>query len=410
MDNDKYRQKNEHSLRDADSSYVSLQCVVLLVILVIILGVLNLVSSNITRLLRPVFMVACLAFPSFGYYRLDNYKWLITIVVYYLIIFLAYPITRNSFEVFFSLETFALFFLFVGNKVWTSREISLIFKTVCVACAFEATVILISNPGLLRSSSSQHISYFSATLNRNPASFSITPGALCGMILMFYDHSEKHRFAFFGYGLLTLLSVFTVFCLGCRSAFFSLTIGVFLIAWDAVGRGSVSGRMNRRVLLLVASVAILLLSSHYASGSYSERLFAIGEKMDDSGRADIWKDVWDYILINPVFGGGYDNWPPNLDMSTHNSFLTVMLYSGMLGGVLMAIVMVSFGLETIKTRSCLPVAMMVEAFLHSYSEANFDYYAYIPLCLGVVLLRFMEYQHRDPSMIFTTTGYPTYDL
>ena len=395
------RVKHGRSRNEMNPSYVSPQCIVLIGILAVILGIVNLVPDSVTQLLRPFFIAVCLILPSYGFYRIGNFRWLIILIIYYLIIFLAFPQTRNAFTVFVSLETFALFFFFAGSKVWTAREVSLIIKMVCLACAFEAAVILYSNPGLLRNSSSQHISYFSATLNRNPAAFSITPGALCGMILMFYDHSKKHIFLFFVYAAITFVCAFAVFSLGCRSAFFSMAIGAFLIAWDAVSRDkNASSKANKRIALIAVSFIILYLTAHYASGSYSARLFEFGEEMNDSGRHDIWVKVWDYILMHPVFGGGYDNFPSDLGMGTHNSFLTIMLYSGMVGGGLMAVVMASFLLESLRTRNVVAVAMMTQAAFHSYTEPSFDYYAYIPLCLSVILLRYLENQSRDIHSIF----------
>ena len=123
---------------------------------------------------------------------------------------------------------------------------------------------------------------------------------------------------------------------------------------------------------------------------------------DDSGRGRLWDKAWDMIDENPVFGGGFDYWDDNSgeSLGTHNTFLTIMVMSGYVGGILFALFLSAVFLDLLRVRNLIPLAFLMELLMHSYTESGMDYYAYIPLILALVLARYISYQSDDITSLF----------
>ena len=132
-------------------------------------------------------------------------------------------------------------------------------------------------------------------------------------------------------------------------------------------------------------------------GTNSARLF----NYSDSGRDDLWEDAMDLIRAKPVFGGGFDYWSRTGHvMSPHNTFFTIMLISGFIGGILLGMMILSMIKECIREQSVIALAFAMQMIFHSISEAGLDYYAYIPLILTSIVLRYSEYQQGDFESVF----------
>ena len=374
---------------DRGSQGISMPCHVLCLIILLVLGFLPILPGNLTIFFRPAFILMCLVCSHSGRYRFGAEKWMLINLAYYIVIFFAFPITASSFETVVSMELFGLFFILAACRPWNRREIKLMYATTAVACCICAVVVLYSNPSLLHSSGDQHVNYLSVEINRNTMAFSVVPGALCGAAFMLWG---KRRLP--GAAALMLCS-YTAFALGCRSAFYSLIIGLFLIFWEkSRGQTTRNGRFAARIGMIAAAFIVLLIVFYAADGTYSQRLFDIS---DSSGRDKIWDTARSLIRQKPVFGGGYDYWASSGNtMGTHNTFLTVMLSSGYVGGALLACFLLAAAAEMIRGRNLIPLAFAAELFCHTYTEPGMDYYAYIPLVLAYILVRYSRY--KDPNI------------
>ena len=87
-------------------------------------------------------------------------------------------------------------------------------------------------------------------------------------------------------------------------------------------------------------------------------------------------------------------------MGTHNTFLTFMVSTGWIGGILLGLFLIAAVFEMLKTRNLIPVAFMAEVLLHSWAEPGMDYYAYIPLTLAFIITRYLQYQSNNLERIF----------
>lgn len=382
---------------------ISFACIMLSGIFFVILGVLPKVPSDVTRLFRPAFIALCIVTYSVSrYYRLGSQKIQVINLLYYSMIFISFPISGISIEAYISNALFIMMLLFASNRQWSGREIKLIFLSVIVACSVQAIVMLMSNPNLLKNSGSSHVEFFGTIVNRNAAGYAIALGPLCSMLMLLYDIERRTPFKRLFYLTTCLLCSATVFAIGCRGAFLSDAIGLACIIWQKTREGRSSAeRFRRRSFAVILMIAVLFTAMSVSHGTYSERLFQFGEDFDDSGRAELWDEAWELIDAKPLFGGGFDYWEATgHTMGTHNTFLTFMVSTGWVGGILLGLFLLAALIEMLRTRNLVPIAFMAEVFFHSWAEPGMDYYAYIPLVLAYIVTRYLQYQRNDLRKLF----------
>lgn len=376
---------------------ISFACLVLCGVMIAVLGVLVKLPSFLIQLLRPSFIFFGFFAIKKGFYSLGAVKWQIISIVYYTFILLFNPITSSVLTTYFSIVIFGIFFVCAVSITWNKGEIVLLLVSVVFACDIQSTGVLFSNPHLLTAGGNQHIDFLGSVLNRNPVAFAITPGVLSSLLILL--NSKKGKLMRLFSMASFLLCSFLVFALGCRSAFLSAAGGSLLIMWQKTKEGnSAQERANRKVLLVILVLIVFFAAMNLASGNYSERLFDLNS---DSGRQAIWDEAWALIDTKPIFGGGFDYWAATgHEMGTHNTFLTFMVSTGWVGGVLLGMLFIAVGVEILKSKNLIPMAFFVETLAHSWSEPGLDYYAYIPLIIALIITRYIQHQRKDICGLF----------
>lgn len=365
-------------------------CVLLCVLLFLVLGVLPVTPSGITKFFRPAFIFIS-AFSLYRCYPIQSSRWQIVLGVYFFMIYICNQITSHATETFISHELFILFFILAAERRWSRREIHLILDTVIIACDVQAIAVLISNSLLLHAGSQQHINYLWISTNRNPISFAIVPGAVASLLKLIYCKKGWKTDILRVYWMMSfLLCTYDVFAIGCRSAFYSLCLGIFCIVWERVKRtrNHAEKIIQELMIILLVLVGITILM-RIASGAYSSRLFTL----EDSGRKDIWDNALDLIRKKPLFGGGYDHWvKAGYKIGTHNTFITYLLEGGAVAAFIAVCHLLFLALELFGTGSFIPFAFLVETVMHMMTESGMDYYAYLPLILCIMLAKYIQYQ------------------
>lgn len=113
-------------------------------------------------------------------------------------------------------------------------------------------VCIFSNDGLLHASGAQHIHYLNTEMNRNPIAFGIALCALTAAILMLHcPQRNRKRLSAVAF----LLCSYSVFALGCRSAFLSYVGGMLVLLLDYIcNSGNRRTRFARGVVILLLVV------------------------------------------------------------------------------------------------------------------------------------------------------------
>lgn len=388
--------------REDFNSRISFSCIVLCTVFFMILGLLPLLTSHITSILRPFFIMICVL-SLHKYYPWGRLKWQFVLMIGYFFVLIIHPLRRGNITAFVSYETFSLFFLLGANRIWSKTEIQMIFKTVVFSSTLCAVTTLASNSLLLRSSSGKNILFLGESINRNSLAFGIAPGVVCGLLLFFYSaYSWRNDFRRIVYFASTIICSATLLLLACRSAFYSSFLGAGCLVWGMVRRSRTPvERLMKRVVLIITAVGGVAIIIRMTANLTSARLFEVTGDNIDTGRNDLWERANQMIKEKPIFGGGYDYWESagNI-MGTHNTFLTLMLAGGIVLGILFIIMLVSFFIECAEIDVFLLMAFMMQMIMHSYTESGLDYYAYIPLMLTFILQRYLKYQGNNLYYLF----------
>ena len=304
-------------LRDGE---LTVGCILLCVLLFLVLGVLRVTPSGIIKSCRPAYIFISL-FSLYRCYPILSSRWQILLGVYYFMIYICNQITSNATETFISHELFILFFILAARYMWSRREINLILDTIIIACDVQAIVVLFSNSMLLHAGGQQHINYLWISSNRNPFAFAIVPGAIASLLKLIYCQKGWKTDLLRSYWIFSfLLCAYDVFAIGCRSAFYSLCLGIACIIWERVKRTrNPAEKIIKEMIIIIMAIVIIAILMKMASSAYSSRLFTL----DDSGRKKIWDNAKELIREKPLFGGGFDYWEEfGYGMGTHNTFIT----------------------------------------------------------------------------------------
>ena len=376
----------------------AIPCLGLSAVFFLILGILPILPSQITQMLRPAAIALCFMFPApFQYQLTASGKCMLVFMTYYVLVLLSHPITQESLMSWASLELFSAFFLFVIARPWSKNNIRLLLIVAALATTFFSVIIFRDNPDFLHEKAYVGILFMSTSVNDNTAAFGIVPGTLCSLLLFFYS-PKKHivnwpKILFF---LCAGISFFSLFCIGARSAFFSALAGAALIVLEWSNDLNTFGeRTFARVTMVFLLIALFVIGTNVTAGTHSARLFDLDNLTNGTGRDLLAEQAWKMIHKKPIFGGGFDFWViENGDpLGTHNTFLTHLVQ----GGYIALLIMLSFLLTTFvefwKSKSFIPLAFFVEVVAHTFTESDLNYYAYIPLIISYSLVRYTFF-HR----------------
>ena len=378
----------------------AIPCFGLSAIFFLILGILPILPSQITQVLRPAEIALCFVFPAAFYYRLStSNRIMLLMMAYYVIVLLGHPITMTAFMAWASLELFSAFFLFMISRPWSKKNIQMLLFVAAIASAFFAAIIFRDNPDFLHEKSYDGIIFMSTTVNDNTAAFCIVPGALCSVLLLFFYSPRKHR-ALHWLKILFLLcagvSFFSLFCIGARSAFFSAIAGAVLIILEwSNSRRTFGERTFTRVALVILLIAVFVIGTNVTAGTHSARLFDLDNMTNGTGRDLLAEQAWQMIHKKPIFGGGFDYWVnENGDpLGTHNTFLKHMVQGGYFALILLIGFLLTSVYELWKSGSLIPIAFIMEMIAHTFTESDLNYYAYVPLIISFAMVRYAT-SHR----------------
>ena len=375
-------------------------------VLFLILGTLPALPSAVTQVFRPAVVAVCFFFPAAYSYRVSKSGFAIILFhIYITFVFLAHPLSSDSFMAWAAMVLYAAFFILLTQRVWTKKEIKIIFHIVLLACFVFCLVLLRDNPRLFHNDQGEDVTYLGNHVNSNSAAFAIVPGALVGVFYLFFSRSTRNKGGFLRtlcYLGITALAYAMLVGMGGRSAFFSALIGSVLIVWEW---GEAIRDSNKRIAFRVFLVLLLLAVYHFGpiwtEGTHAYRLFDYDNLTDMNGRDEMADVAIGLINENPFFGGGFGYWDLRTDkaLMVHNTFLADGVWGGYTAIVLLGFFFLLAALELIRTRSLIPIAFYVEALFHSLTEPGMDYYAYIPLVLAFILQRYCQSHNCMPKQI-----------
>lgn len=312
------------------------------------------------------------------------------------LVFVLNPITKKTINEFVAIALFALFFIFASTWIWSKKEIRIILNIVIIAGVICSVVLLYS--GMNTPNQSDKVLFLSYKMNRNTAAFGLVPSILCATFMLLFNKKNSILKSFLVLAII-LLCFYLIVLLGCRSAFLSVIAGMFLIVLQrALDKPNNKARNLNVLIIVIAFLLILLVVFTIVKGTNSERLFDFS---DDTGRKALRLKAMALINEKPIFGGGFDYWSSSgEELGSHNTFMTIMLWSGYVGGGILLAFLVSVLYECVRAKNLIPLAFATELICHSITESGLDYYAYIPMILAFILFRYIENTNLPLKSLF----------
>ena len=222
---------------------------------------------------------------------------------------------------------------------YSRREVVVLASnTVTAVCAVNVAAILLG----IESGSGQTTGFFE---HKNILGLAAAVGVLLSVARL---TSGERRF---DARLALFLAAVALFLSGSRTSQFGTLVVVMFVTFIAVRR-----RSQPAAFALAPPMVVLLVLALRATGGVSSLLVASGKSSDLTGRTEIWAKVTSLIAERPVVGWGYLAYWRDEGFagggqsgfeefglrSAHSGYLETALGAGIIGGTLVAILLISF--------------------------------------------------------------------
>jgi O-antigen ligase len=130
-----------------------------------------------------------------------------------------------------------------------------------------------------------------------------------------------------------------------RTSLFAVIPAVVYIAWP---KRLDAGRIVASVLLLIVSIIVL---QAVLPASVIERLSSVTTSIsnaDIGGRVNLWIETVGVFTQHPLFGSGSASLPTLIGALSHETYLSVLAETGLVGFILFGIVLIFVFLETMR--------------------------------------------------------------
>lgn len=197
---------------------------------------------------------------------------------------------------------------------------------------------------------------------------------------------EKRRIIASSIGL--LISVYACFMTSSRGAFVTLLVmAVFCIVYSGAEKRKFKDALSRIAVMLLILGAVYYITVQYLPEASLDRLFDFSKYGDGSDRGALWGIIWDKVTEDPLamlIGTGWGSAYKYLDgKAVHNTFLTFLSDTGIVGLLLFVIPILIATVRLMKQKRLTPVllliAQMVPAFFIDAINKRFFWNAIIIL-------------------------------
>lgn len=166
-----------------------------------------------------------------------------------------------------------------------------------------------------------------------------------------------------------LVNAYAILLTGSRGGLMSLMI-LILAAILLSGRSekSIPKKLAKNFVFLgLFGLSLYIIANNYLPADSFKRMFDFTSYLGGSGRMDIWENVLPIFLNSPVFGGGWGSyWGYNgYYTAVHNTFLSVLTDSGIVGFLLLFMPVFVIGSKAMKKGYALPFLIFIAGFAPS---------------------------------------------
>lgn len=295
--------------------------------------------------------------------------------------FIQYLLLGSYFLEDFILVSIYLFFIIlilIISEIYKKKEhIILILKTIIFLCLINSIIIILQYFNINSIFILEHTGtkrYYGNIGQPNHLSTLFMMG-IVSSILLFNKKIIKIQLLY----ITSLYLIFFVFLTGSRTGFLTL---LFLAFLGFIFRNKQSIKFS--MTFFGTLILIYFLSSYYFSKNSRNSVKNLSETINDS-RLALWSDSISSILANPWVGYGINGVRTsrlfgNLNfktpyVSSHNLFLDLFLWFGIIGGIILSFYLIVFFIKVIKDKTYgYEILLFLTPFLiHSLLEYPFRY-------------------------------------
>ena len=301
-----------------------------------------------------------------------------------------------------SLSTYLSYFgmIMLGIVLGEEKKYALITANIFIAVTFIMSVLSLIDSRALDplfiNEATNCFHYQGVYFNTNPFGYHLSVALIINIYLFEYtkNHTIKAIYLISFIVLTNMLILNNTF----GSYIAVLLTLLFAVIWSFINNED--KKMPAIALLLFTTIsAISCIYSHNVLANFSSLFFDVGVLMDSSAeqaaldaigssRGELWKLALTFIKISPIIGFA----PQGVGFSSHNMFLQIAIYTGVIGLILYLAIIVSGAVRLIKIRKIIsPVtracAFAVVSYLISgfFGVTAFFTAPYFYLVLGVCL-------------------------
>ena len=192
---------------------------------------------------------------------------------------------------------------------------------------------------------------------------------LIGIAISLYFLLEEKEYTIFGLAVI-FVNVYAIFLTASRSGL----VGIFAVTFIEIFIKTRGMKVTKKLLIIlavvVASVLMMALANQFLSVESYERLFVFSEYGDGSKRIFLWENTLMMIenVFDLLFGVGWGSYFGYNDVykSVHNTFLSIMTDTGLIGLIIFMIPIGISCLKMTKKRDIVSVGVFVAAMIAAF--------------------------------------------
>ena len=170
-----------------------------------------------------------------------------------------------------------------------------------------------------------------------------------------------------------LVNSFGTFLTGSRAGFLTIILSILFIVFLPSKKQKVSTIIIKILLVLFAFAGILFIAQRFLNINIYNRLFSFDDYTGGSGRITLWRMIFEEYIKDPariLFGLGWGSYSKIVQIgetgSAHNTFLTILSDTGLIGFVIFMYPILNMLFSMIKERQQLPIMMVLVQFTPAF--------------------------------------------
>lgn len=203
-----------------------------------------------------------------------------------------------------------------------------------------------------------------------------------------------------------LINTYAIFLTGSRAGFLSIAfvVGVVILTYPFCQKKD-KGKGNALLsvmFIIIVGLILVYLSRDYLPTNIRDRLLAFDEYEEGSGRTAKWENALKVFLDSPLFGKGWGGYV--LDGynkgGVHNTFLTNLCDTGIIGTILLIIPIICIVIQSIKKREALALIILIDGIFFSLTlDAINKRFFWNAIYVSIMMLNYKE-SDLDPIYVW----------